>query len=117
MKTIADIFLSLLEQYGSPFLRSRVKKICKLMNLPDWVEFFYLALMDASGFPVQVKESALDKGVDYIISIIQSDIEEKTYESDEEKHREKTYVHAFMIWYRDEVKKAMLIRGQLVKGE
>lgn len=113
IKTIADLFIFLLEQYGSPYIRKRVKKIKLLMNYPDWVEFFNIAIVDAMGYPVTIKESTLDKGVDYIIDLYEADIEETQFASEEDKRRERTNMHAFMAWYRDTAKHELMIRGRL----
>lgn len=113
--TIADLFLFFLEQYGSPYIRKRVKKIKLLMSHPDWVEFFNIALVDLMGYPVQIKETTLDKGVDYIIDLFENDIEETQFASEEDKRREQTNMHAFMAWYRDTVKRELMIRGRLLK--
>ena len=115
IKTIADLFLFLLEQYGSPYIRKRVKKIRLLMNYPDWVEFFNIAIVDAMGYQVPIKESTLDKGVDYIIELYEADIEETQFTSEEDKRRERTNMHAFMAWYRDTAKHELMIRGRLHK--
>lgn len=115
IKTIADLFLFLLEQYGSPFIRKRVKKIRLMMNYPDWVEFFSIAIVDAAGYPISIKESTLDKGVDYIIELFETDIEEANYESEEDRRRERTNMHAFMAWYRETAKRELMIRGRLLK--
>lgn len=115
IKTIADLFLFLLEQYGSPYIRKRVKKIKTLMNSPDWVEFFNIAIVGAMGYPVQIKESTLDKGIDYIIDLYEADIEETQFASEEDKRRQRTNMHAFMAWYRDTAKRELMIRGKLLK--
>lgn len=115
IKTIADLFLFLLEQYGSPYIRKRVKKIRMFMNYPEWVEFFNIAIVDAMGYPVPIKESTLDKGVDYIIELFEADIEEANYDSEEARRRERTNMHAFMAWYRDTAKRELMIRGRLIK--
>lgn len=57
IKTIADLFLFLLERYGSPYIRKRVKKIKLLMNCPDWVEFFNIVIVDAMRYPVPHKRN------------------------------------------------------------
>ena len=115
IKTIADLFLFLLERYGSPYIRKRVKKIKLLMNCPDWVEFFNNAIVDAMGYPVPIKETTLDKGVDYIIDLFENDIEETQFASEEDKRRERTNMHAFMAWYRETAKHELMIRGRLLK--
>jgi len=115
IKTIADLFLFLLEQYGSPYIRKRIKKIKSLMNSPDWVEFFNIAIVGAMGYPVQIKETTLDKGVDYIIELFEADIEETLFASEEDKRRQRTNMHAFMAWYRDTVKYELMIRCLLLK--
>lgn len=115
IKTIADLFLFLLEQYGSPYIRKRIKKIKPLMNFPDWVEFFNISIIDAMGYPIQIKETTLDKGVDYIIDLFENDIEETQFASEEDKRRERTNMHAFMAWYRDTAKHELMIRGRLIK--
>lgn len=113
MKIVADVFLSLLDQYGSPYVRSRVEKIRQFMNFPEWVEFFGAALLDACGFPTQIKKSSVEKGVDFLIEILKSDIEEKGYDKDTE-HREKSYMHMFMTWYKEAVKRELVCRGMLL---
>lgn len=113
IKTIADLFLFLLERYGSPYIRKRVKKIKLLMNCSDWVEFFNIAIVDAMGYPVPIKETMLDKGVDYIIDLFENDIEETHFTSEEDKRRERTNMHAFMAWYRETAKHELMIRGRL----
>ena len=114
MKTIADVFLSFLDQYGSPYIRSRVAKIRQYMNFPEWAEFFGTALLDACGYPTQIKESSVDKGIEFMIGLFTSDIEEKGYDNDTE-HREKSYMHMFMTWYREALKRELARRGMLVK--
>ena len=115
IKTIADLFLSLLEQYGSSFISKRVKKIRIFMNYPEWVEFFCFALVDAMGGPIPIKESTLDKSVDYITELYDTDIEEAQFASEEDKRRERTNMHAFMAWYRDTPKRELMIRGRVIK--
>lgn len=112
MKIVAGVFLSLLDQYGSPYVRSRVEKIRQYMNFPEWVEFFGGALLDACGFPTQIKESSVDKGIDFMTDIFKSDIEEKGYDMDTE-HREKSDMQMFMTWYREAVKRELMCRGLL----
>lgn len=114
MKTIADVFLSFLDQYGSPYIRSRVTKIRQYMNFPEWVEFFGTALLNTCGYPTQIKESSVDKGIDFMIDIFMSDIEEKEYDKDPE-HREKSYMQMFMTWYREALKRELASRGMMVK--
>lgn len=114
MKTVADLFLMLIEQHGSHYLRSRVKKIRAFMKYPEWKEFFEKALLDSMGYPVQINERTLDKAIDCTIELLETDIEESRWSDESEKMRQKSYMHAFMEWYRDIVKRELLIRGRLL---
>lgn len=112
--TLFDIFLQMLERNGSERLRHIARKIKILMCLPECSEYLNFCLISDLGYRISIREDVVDKAIDFLVSMYESDIEDSVQESQAVKESEKIAMRMYMEKYRSAVIIELNRRGLLL---
>ena len=112
--TLFDIFLQMLERNGSERLRYIARKIKTLMYLPECSEYLNFCLISDFGYRISIRENVVDKAIDFLASMYESDIEDSAQASHQVKENEKIAMRMYMEKYRSAVKIELNRRGLLL---
>ena len=112
--TLFDIFLQMLERNGSERLQYIVRKLKTLMDLPECLEYLNFCLISDLGYIQRIREDVVDKAIDCLISMYETEIEESFQASQPAKENEKLAMKMYMESYRSAVKNELNRRGLLL---